>query len=362
MSGGASLDLEVQCARAGFTLSVDLQLPARGITVLFGPSGSGKTTLLRCLAGLEPSAQGRIRVGEQVWLDTARGIDRPVHQRALGYVFQEASLFEHLDVQGNLDFGVRRVRSSASAQTLAQAVQRLGIGHLLKRPVHSLSGGERQRVAMARALATEPDLLLLDEPLASLDGARKREVLPWLERLRDVLDIPMVYVTHSLDELTRLGEHLVVLEEGRVKVSGPVTDTVALLDERTLDGQEMGVLIEACVAAVDPPSHMVQVAFAGVRWWVRDEGLALGARVRMRVLARDVSLATEEPRHTSIQNHVPVRIESVSPDAHPSQVLVRLQAPQGPLLARITQRAWNGLGLALGQRLWAQVKSVAVVQ
>ena len=361
MSDGAGIDLRLQCARADFTLSVDLTLPARGISVLFGPSGSGKTSLLRCVAGLEPTAQGRVRIGDQVWLDSARGICRPVHQRALGYVFQEASLFEHLDVRRNLEYGVRRTRSAASEQTLAQAVQRLGIGHLLHRSVDSLSGGERQRVAMARALATQPDLLLLDEPLASLDGARKREVLPWLERLRDALDIPMLYVTHSLDELTRLGDHLVVLEHGRVTASGPVAETVALLDERMLEGQEMGVLIEAQVASIDPQWHLARVSLAGGDWWVRDEGLAVGARVRMRVLARDVSLVTEEPQHTSIQNHLPVHIESVTPDAHPSQVLVHLRAPHGRLLARITQRAWSGLGLQLGQGVWAQVKSVAVV-
>lgn len=361
MSDRAVMELRLQCARADFALSVDLQLPARGICVLFGPSGSGKTTLLRCVAGLEPSVQGRVRMGETVWLDSAQGIRQPVHQRALGYVFQEASLFEHLNVRGNLEYGLRRVRSATTAQTLEQAVQRLGIGHLLNRSVDSLSGGERQRVAIARALATRPEVLLLDEPLASLDGARKREVIPWLERLRDELDIPMLYVTHSLDELTRLGDHLVVLERGRVKLSGPITETFALLDTSALDGQEVGVLIEAHVAAIDAQWHLARVTFAGVDWWVRDEGFAVGARVRMRVLARDVSLTTQEPQHTSIQNHVPAHIESVTPDTHPSQVLVRLQAPHGRLLARITQRAWSGLALQAGQRVWAQVKSVAVV-
>ena len=361
MSAASSIDVRLRCARADFTLEVALQLPARGISVLFGPSGSGKTTLLRCVAGLEPSVQGQVRIGERVWLDSDRGICEPVHQRALGYVFQEASLFEHLDVRRNLEYGLRRVPSAQASQRLEQAVQRLGIGSLLNRSVDSLSGGERQRVALARTLASQPEVLLLDEPLAALDGARKREVLPWLERLRDELDLPMLYVTHSVDELTRLGDHLVVLEQGRVKASGPVTQTFALLNEQVLDGQEMGVLVEAHVVSIDERWHLARVHFAGVDWWVRDEGLAVGSRVRMRVLARDVSLATEEPRHTSIQNHVPVQIESVSPDTHPSQILVHLQAPQGRMLARITQRAWSALDLHLGQRVWAQVKSVAVV-
>ena len=361
MSDRSFIDLRLHCTRADFTLAVDLQLPARGISVLFGPSGSGKTTLLRCVAGLESAAQGHVRIGDQVWLDTARGICQPVHRRPLGYVFQEASLFEHLDVCGNLVYGLQRTRAASARHTLEEAVQRLGIGHLLSRSVDSLSGGERQRVAIARALVTQPQVLLLDEPLAALDGARKREVIPWLESLRDALDIPVLYVTHSLEELTRLGDHLVVLEQGRVRASGPLTETFAMLDAQALDGQELGVLIEGQVSAVDNPWHLACVSFAGVDWWVRDEGWAVGARVRMRVLARDVSVSTQEPQHTSIQNQVPVWIESATPDTHPSQVLVRLRGPQGHLLARITQRAWSALGLHPGQQVWALVKSVAVV-
>lgn len=361
MSAPSSLHLDVRCERAGFSLAVAAHLPGRGITVLFGPSGSGKTTLLRCVAGLEPGAQGRIAIGDQVWLDSAQRIHRPTHQRRVGYVFQEASLFAHLDVRRNLAYGLSRVRSPRAAQILDEAVNLLGIEHLLSRSVEGLSGGERQRVAIARALVTQPDVLLLDEPLAALDTPRKREVLPWLERLRDELQIPMLYVTHSVEELTRLGDHLVVLHEGHVRASGPLAETFASLDAHALDGQEQGVLLDAKVIERATEWHLARVAFEGGELWVRDDGLTLGASVRTRVLARDVSLSTQMPTHTSIQNHVPVRIEALLPDAHPSQSLVRLRCGSGLLLARITQRSWHALGLTVGQSVWAQVKSVAVV-
>ena len=207
---GDAFDVRLRLPRADFELSVDLQLPARGITVLFGTSGSGKTSVLRSVAGLERAREARVVVAGEVWQDDAAGVFLPTHQRALGYVFQEASLLAHLDVQGNLRYGMKRTRSPQAAQTLQQAIELLGIGHLLERQVGQLSGGERQRVAIARALATAPKVLLLDEPLAALDLARRQEILPWLEALRDELSIPMLYVTHSADELARLADHLVL--------------------------------------------------------------------------------------------------------------------------------------------------------
>lgn len=356
------LDIRLQLRRASFTLDVSLQLPSRGITVLFGASGSGKTTLLRGVAGLEPQARGVVRVAGDVWQADDDGIYLPTHRRALGYVFQEASLFTHLDVQRNLLFGLQRSAAAHDAGVLDSAVDLLGISHLLKRRVGELSGGERQRVAIARALATSPRLLLLDEPLAALDPARKLDVVPWLERLRDELQVPMLYVTHSVEEMTRLGDHLVVLEQGTVKVSGPLAPTLSSLDTSWVEPQEQGVLIDGQVAECDVAWHLARVAFPGGSLWIRDSGAAVGTRVRLRVLARDVSITTQEPAHTSIQNHVQARIEAIQPDAHPSQLLVRLRfADSGVVLARITQRAWSQLGLTLGQTVWVQVKSVALV-
>ena len=231
-----NLEIRLSLSRDAFHLEVDLRLPSSGITVLFGPSGSGKTTMLRCLAGLD-QADGRVVIGGQIWQDTGKRIHLPTWQRDLGYVFQESSLFEHLDVQRNLNYGIDRIKKPGLAESLDQAIDLLGIRHLLSRPVDGLSGGERQRVAIARALAMQPKLLLLDEPLASLDQNRKQEILPWLEGLHRGLSIPIIYVTHSRDELARLADHLVILEDGHVRASGPagtLMQTLGLRSETVL--------------------------------------------------------------------------------------------------------------------------------
>jgi molybdenum ABC transporter ATP-binding protein len=218
---GAGVALRAALRRAtGFSLDVDVRLPGQGVSAMFGPSGCGKTTLLRCVAGLTRPASGYVAVGGQVWQDDAAGVWLPTHRRPLGMVFQEASLFPHLTVQRNLDFGRRRVPAAERRVSLEQAIELLGIGHLLARRPAGLSGGERQRVAIARALATSPRLLLMDEPLAALDAARKAELLPWFERLARELRIPVLYVTHALDEVARLADHLLLLEGGRAR-AGP---------------------------------------------------------------------------------------------------------------------------------------------
>ena len=365
-----ALHIRLHLPRAGFTLDVDLQLPGRGITVLFGASGSGKTTVLRCVAGLERAPLGRVQIGDALWHDSTARRFLPTWQRPLGYVFQEASLFEHLNVQQNLQFGLRRSRAPEGARVLADAVRLLGIESLLGRAPAQLSGGERQRVAIARALATQPRLLLLDEPLAALDHARKREILPWLERLRDELRTPMLYVTHSADELARLADHVVVLDQGRVQTQGPAAAALAALDSPVLTGDELSTLLAGEVAERDERWHLARVAFAGGSLWLRDAGLPVGQRVRLRVLARDVSLSSTEPRGTSIQNQMPGVITAIGADAHPSQVLVQVRVGDGEkegeggslLVARVTARACAALGLRVGQVAWLQVKSVALLQ
>ena len=219
MTHGQTLSVTLSLARPDFSLEVELELPARGITVLFGPSGAGKTTILRCIAGLE-RARGHVVIGDRCWQDSAKGIFVPTWRRALGFVFQEASLFDHMSVAANLSYGVERVCVPQAQDALSQAVSLLGISHLQGRSTASLSGGERQRVAIARALATQPEILLLDEPLASLDYARKQEVLPWLERMHQELSTPIVYVTHSVEEAKGLADLVVVLENGRVTSRG----------------------------------------------------------------------------------------------------------------------------------------------
>lgn len=358
MSAGA-IALRLRLPRPGFVLDVDCALPASGITALFGPSGSGKTTVLRCVAGLEQPAEARVVVDGETWDDSARGLHLPTHRRPLGYVFQEASLFDHLDVAGNLEFGRRR--AGPDVPPLEPLLDLLGIAALLRRKPVELSGGERQRVAIARALATRPRLLLLDEPLAAVDLARRREILPWLERLRDELRIPMLYVTHSGDEVARLADHLVLLEDGRVRAAGPLAETLARIDLPALPGDEAGALLAGTIAERDERWQLARVDFPGGRLWIADAGLPVGRRVRVHVLARDVSLALQAPEATSIQNVLPCTVRAIAPGAHPSQALVQVACGDSLLLARITARAVDGLQLAPGREAWAQVKSAALV-
>lgn len=348
--------------RADFDVAIDLRLPAQGVTVLFGASGSGKTSVLRCVAGLERAQSGVVRIGDETWQDDARGVFLPTWRRSLGYVFQESSLFAHLDVRSNVEFGLRRMRSQQGQQTLDEAIDLLGIGDLLHRRPQQLSGGERQRVAIARAIATRPQLLLLDEPLASLDLARRREILPWLERLRDELSMPMLYVTHSADEVARLADQLVVLERGRITASGPVAQVMSSIVNPVLDAEDTGALLTGHVAQLDAQWHLARVDFAGGSVWIRDTGLRPGQAVRIRILARDVSIASTEPRNSSIQNQLPCTIDSISADTHPSQALVRLRCGDSVLLARITRRAVEALALTESRPVWAQVKSVALIE
>jgi len=359
---GAPSRLRLMLPRAEFSLQVDLQLPPTGITALFGASGAGKTSLLRCVAGLDHARGGYVGIAGEVWQDDATGVFLPAWRRPLGYVFQEASLFEHLDVRGNLAFGATRARPRPAPQVLEDAIDLLGLGTLLARRPAQLSGGERQRVAIARALATQPRLLLLDEPLAALDRARRQDILPWLERLRDHLHTPMLYVTHVADEVARLADHLVVLSRGQVAAAGPVAEVLAAVHGPVVVGEDAGALLQGTVGERDTRWQLLRVDFAGGHLWLRDDGLAAGRAVRLRVLARDVSLTTVEPRHTSIQNLLPGVVESLAADAHPSQALVRVACGPTLLLARVTQRAVFELQLRPGLPVWAQVKAVALIE
>ena len=366
MSG--DLQLTARLVRTGFTLDVDLRLPARGVSVLFGPSGSGKTSCLRVLAGLEPQAQGVVRVDGEVWQDSGRRVMRPVHQRALGYVFQEASLFEHLSVRENLLFGFQRTPPAQRRHAWDHGLELLGIAHLLARRPLELSGGERQRVAIARALATSPRVLLMDEPLAAIDAARKSEILPWLEQLHAQLDIPVVYVTHSSDELARLADHVVLLGEGRALCSGPVMDLMTRLDLPLARGDAAAALIEARAVGHSPADALSELAFEGGRLLLPQAGSAAlphGTPVRVRIQARDVSLSLHAPEHSSVLNVIGARVVDVVDDA-PGQVLVGLHLGDGArpvrLLSRISQLSARRLGIEPGQPVFAQIKGVAIVR
>ncbi|ATE61450.1 molybdenum ABC transporter ATP-binding protein [Thauera sinica] len=343
----------------GFALDVDLDLPGRGVTALFGHSGSGKTTCLRCIAGLERASEGRIEINGELWQDSAAGIFVPTHKRSLGYVFQEASLFPHLSVRRNLEYGMRR--AGANKVSWEQAVELLGIGHLLDRMPGHLSGGERQRVGVVRALLTSPRLLLMDEPLAALDLKRKHEILPYFERLHDELDIPVLYVSHSPDEVARLADHVVLLDEGGVVAQGPLADTLARLDLPTVFTDDAGAVVESVVAEHDDRYHLTRLDFPGGSVLVARRPEPLGRRLRFRVNARDVSLALERLDGSSITNLLPVTVAGVADADTPAHVLVRLDAQGTPLLARITRRSCDQLGVAPGRPMWAQIKTVALL-
>ena len=343
----------------GFTLDVDLNLPGRGVTALFGHSGSGKTSLLRCIAGLERASCGRLVFKGKIWQDEKTWL--PTHRRPIGYVFQEASLFPHLSILGNLRYGQKR-SDGAGRVGLDAAIELLGIGHLLERKPDTLSGGERQRVGIARALAVGPEILLMDEPLAALDLKRKQEILPYLERLHDELDIPVIYVSHSPDEVARLADHIVAMDGGRAVAAGPLGETLARLDLPIRLGEDVGVVLDATVGEIDAEWHLARVDFAGGSLWTRDHAVPVGKRVRVRVLARDVSLALDEPGMSSIQNCLDGCVESVAADDHPGLLLVRVQVGASLLVARLTRRSAAQLGIAPGLPVKVQVKSVALME
>ncbi|WP_119157029.1 molybdenum ABC transporter ATP-binding protein [Caldimonas tepidiphila] len=345
----------------GFSLQAGLRLPGHGVTALFGHSGSGKTTLLRAVAGLEHHRGGYLAVNGEVWQDDARGVFVPTHRRPIGYVFQEASLFAHLSVRANLQFGQKRIAPAARRVDLRQAVELLGIGALLERHPDRLSGGERQRVAIARALLTSPRLLLMDEPLAALDLRRKREILPYIQRLHDELDIPVLYVSHAPDEVARLADHLVLLDAGRVVASGPLAQTMARLDLPIAFGEDAGVVIEGTVRGHDARYHLAELSFPGGSVQVAHGPVAAGTRLRIQVRARDVSLALAPQEDSSILNRLRARYVAEAEADTPAHLLVRLEAGGTPLLARITRRSRDLLGLAPGREVWAHIKSVALL-
>ena len=354
----ARFDLQL----GSFSLSIDLNLPGHGVTALFGRSGSGKTSSLRVIAGLERAARGFVAIGDEVWQDDSRKLFVPVHKRSLGYVFQEASLFPHRDVRGNLDYALSRVPDGRRSVSWDTAVELLGVGPLLDRRTQQLSGGERQRVAIARALLSSPEILLMDEPLAALDSTSKAAILPYLERLHDELAIPVLYVSHSIEEVARLADHIVMLEAGRVVAEGPLVEVLNRLDLPTAFADDTGSVIEATVAEHDEAYALTKLAFEGGALWVGHIDRSIGARMRARVLARDVSLALEAPQGSSILNVLPARVEEIRDDG-PDKVNVRLSLDDAAtsLLARITRRSRDVLALAPGQRVFAQVKSVALV-
>ncbi len=356
MSADSYGSCRLRLDRGDFSLDAGFDLPPHGITGLFGPSGCGKTTVLRCLAGLERSAAGVVRMGGEVWQDSERGVFVPAHRRAVGYVFQHARLFPHLDVGGNIDYGRRRADGKPQFDR-DETCELLGIGSLLERRPGQLSGGERQRVAIARALLRGPRLLLLDEPITALDTDSRRRILPFLDRLHAVLRIPVLYVSHSIEEVTHLCDHLVVMKGGQVSQTG---STGQLLSNPDVFGEaESGVLLEATVDRYDAKEQASWMQFSGGTLIVPGFSGDPGSIVRLRLLARDVSISLEPPGTSSIVNQVKATVTGVTDSGEP-HVQIHLEAGHSRIIARITRLSFNRLALKNGQVVWAHLKGVAV--
>ena len=354
------LEVKVERRLGELTLAYDFACETQGIVAVFGRSGAGKTSLMRMLAGLLTPDAGRIAVAGRTLFDAAQRVDVPPERRRLGYVFQEDRLFPHLSVRGNLTYGLKRAPKAERRIGLDEVVALLGLEGLLARRPGDLSGGEKQRVSLGRALLANPRLLLMDETLANLDQPRKDEVLPFIERLRDELSIPMVYVSHAMEEIVRLADSLVLVSDGRAVAVGPVEELTSRLDLRPLTGRyEAGSVLEARVRGHDKSFGLTRLAFAGGQLLVPHLALPLGTPLRVRVRARDVALALTPPKDTSIQNMVPARVADLARDEGPL-VDVLLDAGGAPLWARITARACEALRLEPGRQVHALIKAVAV--
>ncbi|MBV1931755.1 MAG: molybdenum ABC transporter ATP-binding protein [Porticoccaceae bacterium] len=354
------MEAHFQLKRKDFELDVNFTAPGKGVTALFGPSGSGKTTLLRCIAGLEKPDKGYFTIKGACWHDEQQSW--PVHRRPIAYVFQEASLFPHLNVRKNMEYGWQRIAKDQRKIKIDEVVAWLGLEALLDRQPDQLSGGQRQRVAIARALLTSPQLLLMDEPLASLDTDGKAEILPYLESLYQALDIPVLYVSHSPQEVQQLADYLILLDEGRVQAAGELN---ALLTDPQLPlahFEDAAAVLNASVVGHDKEFHLTSLAFKSGQVSVSYNGLPIDHKARLRVCARDVSLALIPPQQISISNSFPVRIVSIDPDRDPSQMLVRCDVGGQSLLARITRRSVHILDIKPDKIVYAQVKSVALMK
>jgi len=352
------LDLELIKRRPGFTLEAAFAAPTPAVVAVFGRSGSGKTTLLNLIAGLEPPDAGHIRLNEDTLTDTAARIRVPVERRRIGYVFQEPRLFPHLSVTGNLRYGEARAASAPRIAGFSEVVALLGLEKLLARQPHRLSGGERQRVALGRALLSQPRLLLLDEPLASLDLTRREEVLPYLEALRDNLAIPMIYVSHQFEEVLRLATYLVVLDGGRVCTHGSVSEVSLRPEFQAVAGPEVtGAVLEGIVTRVDEANGSADLKVGAGTLKVSLRGAAAGARVRLQVLARDVILATGPVAGLSVRNALPGTVAAVTCDDEGA--LVRVDVGGVQVLSRITLEARQALDLKAGDAAWTLFKAIS---
>lgn len=363
--------------RENFTLQADLCIPTEGVCAIFGSSGAGKTTLLRCIAGLEPNTKGHLSIGSVIYQDETHFI--PAHQRNFGYVFQEPSLFTHLSVAENLHFSLglatKRMRGvAATSISLGTVIETLKLGDLLQQHPQQLSGGQQQRVAIARALLSQPSLLLLDEPLASLDIKSRHEILPFLASLHRDFSVPILYISHSPEEVQRLADFMVLMENGRVVAQGPINDILTRADLPLIHQDEAGAVLHGTITQHDKDYALTELSVPGGTLSVpmsvststsrstvnSTPTLPPGSDVRVRILARDVSIALNNYSDSSISNRLAAEIIALMEDADPAQLIVQLKLGSDVILARITRRSAHRLKLTVGQSVVAQIKSVAL--
>lgn len=351
-----SIEIRIDSVRGDFSLNIDVTLPGRGVTAIFGPSGSGKTSILRTVAGLDKHAEARIICNDQEFQGGQNFV--PPHKRSIGYVFQQPSLFEHLTVQQNIDYAANR--ASAKQSDIDEMKELLGVQSLSHRPCHSLSGGEAQRVAIVRALATCPRLLLMDEPLSSLDQQRKDEFIPYLEKLHNQLSIPVMYVSHSRQEVARISDFLVLIENGKVVGSGETSEMFTLLDSPLGRDDQAQSIIQAHALEYDEHAHLFRLDTQLGQLWASARSTFDRDNMRIRIFAKDVSVSLCKPEKTSVLNILPAVVSDIS-NLGSGQVMLKLIINDLPLLSRITVKSLQDLDLKQGMPVFAQVKSVAVL-
>ena len=354
-----SLNVSVSLQRATFSLSVDTAFSLQGITGVYGPSGAGKTSLLRCIAGLEVADKSLVTLGDAVLADSGKNLHLPVEKRRIATVFQEPRLFPHLNVERNLRYGQQRAGAKAGRQSFEHVIEMLGLEALLEQASGKLSGGEAQRVAIGRALLSAPELLLMDEPLASIDDARKQDLLPYLDRLHHDGGVPMIYVSHNIDEICRLCDELAVMDSGRIVTHGDLQSVLLQTELPILGGREASAVVRGTVRSVDTASELAAIAVGDLQLLVAGETRAAGASVILRIRANDVSVCLDRPQRTSILNVLQVKIEYLQEESG-GTVLLHLLAGDVALLARLSRKSCRDLSLQPGMDLYAQVKSISI--
>lgn len=355
----SSLSISISHSFDGFDLNVSETIPLQGVTALFGPSGSGKTSLLNAIAGFLRPASGHIRFGSAYWFSDTKNVWIPPHRRSVGTVFQDAQLFPHLTVRGNLDYADRRADAEKPGHPYAQIVSAMALEPLLDRHPQTLSGGEKQRAAIARTLLTRPDLLLLDEPLSALDNARKGELLPFLETLKSEFALSTIYVSHDVDEVSRIADRVMMLEAGRVIATGRTDEVLSRFGlEAGRNPYEQAAVLSGVIDQEAARDGLLAVRIGeAMIWLAANVDLENGAQVSLKIPARDVSIALEKPTGISIQNMLAASVVAIEPTKRPAFQTVTLSVSDHTLLATVTRKAVTDLGLVPGQSVFALIKS-----